>query len=60
MYLAAQDPKMLIRTWTDIMERFCNRANDKMRMADCNTVVMCNSSTPRSTSPHWIGCEVKA
>jgi integrase len=31
-YLAAQDPKMLTRTWADVMERFCNRANDKTRM----------------------------
>ena len=31
-YLAAQDPKMITRTWADVMERFCNRSNDHTRM----------------------------
>src|ERR1022692_2874849 len=31
-YLAAQDPKMISRTWADVMERFCTRSNDNTRM----------------------------
>jgi len=31
-YLSAQDPKLITRTWADVMERFCNRANDHTRM----------------------------
>ncbi len=31
-YLSAQDPKMITRTWADVMERFCNRSNDNTRM----------------------------
>ena len=28
-YLSAQDPKMITRTWADVMVRFCDRKNDK-------------------------------
>ena len=31
-YLSAQNPKMITRTWADVMERFCNRSNDNTRM----------------------------
>src|ERR1700734_3065560 len=31
-YLSAQNPKMITRTWAEVMERFCNRSNDKTRM----------------------------
>lgn len=31
-YLAAQNPKMITRTWADVMERFCNRSNGNTRM----------------------------
>jgi hypothetical protein len=31
-YLSAQDPKMITRTWADVMERFCDRSNDNTRM----------------------------
>src|ERR1035437_4019888 len=31
-YLSAQDPKMITRTWADVMERFCNRSNPSTRM----------------------------
>jgi hypothetical protein len=27
-YLAAQNPKMITRTWADVMERFCDRSKD--------------------------------
>jgi len=30
--LSAQDPKMITRTWADVMERFYNRSNDSTRM----------------------------
>src|ERR1700677_4570440 len=30
-YLSAQDPKMIIRTWAHVLERFCNRSNDNTR-----------------------------
>jgi hypothetical protein len=31
-YLSAQDPKMITRTWADVMERFCDRNNPNTRM----------------------------
>ena len=31
-FLAAQDPKIITRTWADVMERFCHRSNDNTRM----------------------------
>ena len=31
-YLSTQDPKMIIRTWADVMERFCNRSHPATRM----------------------------
>jgi hypothetical protein len=31
-YLAAQDPKLITRTWADVMKRFCDRSNDNTRM----------------------------
>jgi hypothetical protein len=31
-YLSAQDPKMIIRTWADVLARFCDRSNDNTRM----------------------------
>jgi len=31
-YLAAQDPKLITRTWADVMTRFCNRTNANTRM----------------------------
>ena len=31
-YLSAQDPKMVARTWADVMQRFCDRSNDNTRM----------------------------
>src|SRR5262245_33820001 len=31
-YLAAIDPKINLRTWADVMERFCKRKNDATRM----------------------------
>jgi len=31
-YLSAQDPKMITRTWADVMERFCDRSNANTRM----------------------------
>jgi integrase len=31
-YLSAQDPKMITRTWADVMERFCDRSNDNTRI----------------------------
>lgn len=31
-YLAAQDPKLVTRTWADVMARFCKRSNDRTRM----------------------------
>jgi integrase len=31
-YLAAQDPKMISRTWADVMERFCKRSKDSTRI----------------------------
>jgi integrase len=31
-YLSAQDPKMITRTWAEVMERFCNRSNPNTRM----------------------------
>lgn len=30
-YLAAKDPKLIIRTWADVMARFCDRSNDNTR-----------------------------
>ena len=27
-FLAAQDPKMILRTWTDVFDRFVDRANE--------------------------------
>lgn len=30
-YLSAQDPKMIIRTWADVLQRFCDRSNDNTR-----------------------------
>src|ERR1035437_9561916 len=32
MYLSAQDPKMITRTWADVLERFCDRSNANRRM----------------------------
>jgi integrase len=31
-YLSAQDPRMITRTWADVLERFCDRSNDNTRM----------------------------
>jgi integrase len=31
-YLSAQDPKMITRTWADVMVRFCDRKNDNTRI----------------------------
>ena len=31
-YLAAQDPKLVPRTWADVMEMFCNRGKPATRM----------------------------
>jgi hypothetical protein len=31
-YLSAQDPKLVTRTWTDVMTRFCDRSNANTRM----------------------------
>lgn len=31
-YLAAQDPKMISRTWADVMDMFCNRGKAATRM----------------------------
>jgi hypothetical protein len=31
-YLAAPNPKLVTRTWADVMARFCNRSNPKTRM----------------------------
>lgn len=31
-YLAAQDPKLVTRTWADAMKRFCDRSNANTRM----------------------------
>jgi integrase len=31
-YLSAQDPKMITRTWADVMERFCDRSHPSTRM----------------------------
>jgi|SRR5450756_2196309 hypothetical protein len=31
-YLAAQDPKLVTRTWADVMELFCNRGKPPTRM----------------------------
>jgi hypothetical protein len=31
-YLAAQDPKMITRTWADVMEMFCNRGKPATRI----------------------------
>jgi integrase len=31
-YLAAQDPKMITRTWADVMEMFCNRGKPATQM----------------------------
>ena len=31
-YLSAQDPKMITRTWADVMARFCDRKNDNSRI----------------------------
>jgi hypothetical protein len=31
-YLSAQDPKMITRTWADVMVRFCDRSNPNTRM----------------------------
>lgn len=30
-YLSAQDPKMIIRTWADVLARFCDRSNNNTR-----------------------------
>jgi len=30
-YLSAQDPKMIVRTWADVLQRFCDRSNDNTR-----------------------------
>ena len=35
-YLSAQDPKMIIRTWADVLARFCDRSNDNTRMRHLN------------------------
>ncbi len=32
-YLSAQDPKMITRTWADVLVRFCDRSNANTRMA---------------------------
>jgi integrase len=31
-YLAAKDPKLIVRTWADVMERFCNRDKEPTRI----------------------------
>jgi len=31
-YLAAQDPKIIPRTWADVMDLFCNRGKAPIRM----------------------------
>ena len=31
-YLSAQDPRMITRTWTDVLARFCDRSNANTRM----------------------------
>jgi len=31
-YLAAQDPKLIVRTWADVFERFCNRDKEPTRI----------------------------
>lgn len=31
-YLSAQDPKLISRTWADVLERFCDRSNANTRM----------------------------
>src|SRR6267378_1500890 len=31
-YLSAQDPKLITRTWADVMARFCDRENSSTRM----------------------------
>ena len=31
-YLSAQDPKMITRTWADVLARFCDRSNPNTRM----------------------------
>jgi len=31
-FLAAQDPKLITRTWADVLERFCDRSNTNTRM----------------------------
>jgi integrase len=31
-YLSAQDPKLITRTWADVMARFCDRSNPNTRM----------------------------
>jgi hypothetical protein len=31
-YLSTQDPKMITRTWADVMERFCDRSHPGTRM----------------------------
>lgn len=31
-FLAAQDPKLIIRTWADVMQRFCDRSKDSTRI----------------------------
>ena len=31
-FLAAKDPKMITRTWADVLARFCERSNHNTRM----------------------------
>jgi hypothetical protein len=31
-YLSAQNPKMITRTWADVLARFCERSNPNTRM----------------------------
>ncbi len=35
-YLSAQDPKMITRTWADVLARFCDRRNANTRMTKKN------------------------
>ena len=50
-YLSAQDPKMITRTWADVMERFCDRskktADAHAARARCHAPSRCSFLKPK-------------
>ena len=52
-YLSAQDPKMIIRTWADVLVRFCDRSKATLNSFD---MLMTLRFSQKTGKPHEKSC----